>query len=394
VIRAEKTGLEPIKLVARMLAVSPLLPMKELKSNCVGKFVSMRGNVVRVSGIRPLVLRMSFVCAKCNTEIKTWFTDGKYETPTSCPDGTCRSKTFAPAYSTAAAVDWQKVRIQELEADVNDAGRVPRTVEVELSEDLVDSCVPGDVVTIGGIVKAIETDVAAGRGTARAKSIFLLYIDAASVSTQKVTDRATLNAPGLGGIAAQAKYFSEKDLAFISRIKAHRDTFSLVVASCCPNIYGHEMVKAGLLLGLFGGTARNYQGGSNRVFASRESTNSSITHVGNDEPAEIVEPFEKSSSKIHIRCDPHILVVGDPGMGKSQMLQAIVGLAPRGVYVCGNTTTSTGLTVVSMLFVSNGETALTNFAGGADHGTRRRHWRIRLGGRCIGARRPRCMLHR
>jgi DNA helicase MCM8 len=43
--------------------------------------------------------------------------------------------------------------LQELEADSADAGRVPRTLEVELSEDLVDTCVPGDVVTVGGVVK-------------------------------------------------------------------------------------------------------------------------------------------------------------------------------------------------------------------------------------------------
>jgi len=46
-----------------------------------------------------------------------------------------------------------------------------------------------------------------------------------------------------------------------------------------------------------------------------------------------------------VRADPHILVVGDPGLGKSQMLRAVAALAPRGVYVSGNTTSATGLTV-------------------------------------------------
>ena len=38
-------------------------------------------------------------------------------------------------------------------------------------------------------------------------------------------------------------------------------------------------------------------------------------------------------------------MVGDPGLGKSQLLQAVSNVAPRGVYVCGNTTTTSGLTV-------------------------------------------------
>lgn len=79
----------------------------------------------------------------------------------------------------------------------------------------------------------------------------------------------------------------------------------MLVQSLCPSIFGHEVVKAGLLLSLFGGTQNDME----------------------------------------IRSEPHLLMVGDPGLGKSQMLQACSNAAPRGVYVCGNTSTSSGLTV-------------------------------------------------
>ncbi len=50
-------------------------------------------------------------------------------------------------------------RIQELSGDDRrEAGRIPRTIECELTSDLVDSCVPGDMVTITGIVKATNTE--------------------------------------------------------------------------------------------------------------------------------------------------------------------------------------------------------------------------------------------
>lgn len=45
-----------------------------------------------------------------------------------------------------------------------------------------------------------------------------------------------------------------------------------------------------------------------------------------------------------IRPDIHMLVVGDPGLGKSQMLKHLINVTPRGVYVCGNSTTNAGLT--------------------------------------------------
>ena len=83
----------------------------------------------------------------------------------------------------------------------------------------------------------------------------------------------------------------------------------LLVASLCPSIYGHRLVKAGLLLGLFGGTCR----GMDTAFP--------------------------------VRGDPHVLVVGDPGLGKSQMLGAVVSVAPRAVAVTGNTSSTGGLTV-------------------------------------------------
>lgn len=59
-----------------------------------------------------------------------------------------------------------------------------------------------------------------------------------------------------------------------------------------------------------------------------------------------------------IRSDPHILVVGDPGLGKSQMLLSTVKLAPRGVYVSGNMTSTAGLTVTVCKDHETGDTVL------------------------------------
>lgn len=82
------------------------------------------------------------------------------------------------------------------------------------------------------------------------------------------------------------------------------DLFRVLVHSLCPYIYGHEAIKAGLLLAMFGG---------------------------------------KKESKI--RSNSHVLLIGDPGLGKSQMLKACSRAAPRGMYVCGVSSTNTGLTL-------------------------------------------------
>ena len=115
---------------------------------------------------------------------KQWLQDGKYVNPRSCPETTCRSRKFLPSRDEALIADWQKIKLQEIDEDKRDAGRVPRTVEVswwvgqelciwsvsrlvdclsitpaiqvELTDDLVHTCVPGDVVVIAGVVKAIS----------------------------------------------------------------------------------------------------------------------------------------------------------------------------------------------------------------------------------------------
>lgn len=92
-----------------------------------------------------------------------------------------------------------------------------------------------------------------------------------------------------------------------------------------PDSSGHEHVKAGLILGLFGGS----------------------------------RPQSHSRDRLSVRTDAHILVVGDPGLGKSQMLRAVSQVAPRSVYVCANTTTASGLTVtVSKEAGGGGDVAL------------------------------------
>jgi DNA helicase MCM8 len=81
--------------------------------------------------------------------------------------------------------------------------------------------------------------------------------------------------------------YSRTDLEIIRKIALNEKCFSLLVASLCPDIYGHEIVKAGLLLGLLGGN----------------SVSSESSAAGDDE-------------QVPIRQDIHVLIVGDPGLGK------------------------------------------------------------------------------
>lgn len=305
---------------ARITNFEPAIPLKNLKSCYWGKFVAIHGTVIRVSNVKPLVKKMAFSCNLCSQTQVVHLTDGKYSIPTQCSSVDCRGKSFTPERSSpmTATIDWQTIKVQEImDDDQRESGRIPRTVECELTADLVDSCVPGDMVTVTGIVKATGTEENRNKSN-KDKCMFLLYLHVNAVNNNKGGTGATEQTSGL------AMEFSIKELYAIQEIQAQKNLFQLIVGSLCPSIYGHEMVKAGLVLGLFGGTQR----------------------------------YLNDKNRIPVRGNPHILVVGDPGLGKSQMLQAVSNVAPRGVYVCGNATSTSGLTVTLSKEGSSGDYSL------------------------------------
>ncbi|XP_064623313.1 DNA helicase MCM8-like [Lineus longissimus] len=308
------------KIHARIINYDGIIHLKNLKANYYGKFLSVKGTVVRVGNIKPICTRMAFECGTCSGIQAINLPDGKYILPTKCPAPDCRGRTFYPKResSLTETVDWQSIRVQEIMTDDHrESGRIPRTVDCELTADLVDSCVPGDMVTVSGVVKVTSTDSGYSKNN-KDKCMFLLYIHANSVNNAKGNKVTGDQGAGV------AMEFSVKELYAIEEIQEEQNLFRLIVGSLCPSIYGHETVKAGLVLGLFGGSQK----------------------YGNDK------------NHIPVRGDPHILVVGDPGLGKSQMLQAVAGVAPRSVYVCGNTTTTAGLTVTLSKEGGSGDYAL------------------------------------
>ncbi|XP_073988603.1 minichromosome maintenance 8 factor recombination-defective isoform X2 [Rhodnius prolixus] len=281
----------------RLINFEPVVPLKDIKAGLFGKLVTVKGTVIRVGPAKLLCVRMGFACTSCRRPQTVIQKDGVYSLPKSCISNECKSRNFAPLCSSHLTItrNFQVIKIQESVGDSDnrvDGGRVPRTIEIELTDDLVDVCCPGDNVTVTGIVKVNSSEENQRKKTA---NLFILYIEGVSIVTSK----------GSGGRLGQNNVeFSLKDYYAIQELHEEQELFRLLVNSVCPTVYGHEAVKAGVLLSLVGGA----QGAGRRP-------------------------------------NIHVLIVGDPGLGKSHMLHACASVAPRGVYVCGNTTSSSGLTV-------------------------------------------------
>nr|GMD67635.1 probable DNA helicase MCM8 isoform X1 [Ipomoea batatas] len=296
-----------------------VIALKNLKAAYIDRLVSVRGTVIKVSTVKPLVIEMSFACTKCGTNITRDFPDGKFSPPPICEMHGCKSRTFTPIRSSAQPVDFQKIRIQEtLRSEHHEEGRVPRTVECELTEDLVDACIPGDIVTVTGIVRVINNymDIGGGKSKSKNQGLYYLYLEAVSIrnsKTQPMPENPMDKSNAISPEPFDSFSFSPRDLEFIVKFSEENgsDVFRQILHSICPSIYGHELIKAGITLAQFGG----------------------------------VQKHSMDQNKVPVRGDIHIIIVGDPGLGKSQLLQAAASVSPRGLYVCGNATTNAGLTV-------------------------------------------------
>ena len=198
-------------------------------------------------------------------------------------------------------------------------------MECELLDDLVDTVAPGENVVVSGTLHVLDSEESKIYRYISNYSILLdssktsaSYSLTMSVNSIRGGKKTTNQNDNLGEESkSSAALFTVQDREIIQGIAGKKNAFKLLVDSLCPEIFGHEIIKTGLLLALFRG---------------RENPTA--------------------------RSNPHILIVGDPGLGKSQMLSAVAAVAPRSVFVGANTSTAAGLTATLHQEGGPGEYAL------------------------------------
>lgn len=299
-----KLALKTIRV--RVYGHTPIVSLRERRQLIYGKLISVRGTVIRVGAPEIISTWLAYSCSKCGGQQAVRQSKrAEPIPPMSCKTKGCRAQSnFRPKFESpyTRSEQFQTLRIQEsMQNSLDDtAGHIPLNIEAELSFDLVETVSPGDDVTITGIVKAEDDNVILKRNQRDSQANLLkFYIKAVTVVSNK-------NARA----GPSASDFTDKEIEMIQQLKNETNLFALFVNSLCPQIFGHEMVKAGLTLALFGGSNG-----------------------------------EKRTDGAERRTESHVLIVGDPGLGKSQMLQACANVSPRGIFVCGNSTTNAGLTV-------------------------------------------------
>uniref|UniRef100_A0AAZ3RPC6 DNA replication licensing factor MCM2 n=1 Tax=Oncorhynchus tshawytscha TaxID=74940 RepID=A0AAZ3RPC6_ONCTS len=264
--------------------------LRSLRQLHLNQLIRTSGVVTCCTGVLPQLGMVKYNCNKCNFILGPFFQSQNQEVkPGSCPE--CQS--FGPFdinMELTVYQNYQRITIQESPGKIA-AGRLPRSKDAILLADLVDQCKPGDEIELTGIY---NNNYDGSLNMANGFPVFATVIMANHIALRD-------------NKVAVAELTDEDVKAIVALSKDER-IGERIFASIGPSIYGHEDIKRGLALALFGGEPKN-PGGKHKV-----------------------------------RGDLNVLLCGDPGTAKSQFLKYVEKVASRAVFTTGQGASAVGLT--------------------------------------------------
>jgi replicative DNA helicase Mcm len=296
---------EKCDLHVRFFNVTPArVEIRDLRSEHINKLVQIDGIVRRTTEVKPEIVEAVFTCVRCGQLMIIEQDVHIFKRPTICQNPACgRPGPFKLEEDQSKFVDWQLIKIQERPERLR-GGQMPRDVDCFLHDDIVDMAIAGNRVTVVGILKTIQEVSFRGQQ----KTTFKISIDVSYVELkQKEVEDVEI---------------TEEDEAHIKLLASEPFVCDKVVNSIAPAVYGHLDVKEALALQLFSGVMRILPDGT------------------------------------RLRGDSNVLLVGDPGVAKSQLLMYIARIAPRGIYTSGKGTSAAGLTATVVRDETTGGWAL------------------------------------
>ena len=263
------------------------IPLKDLLSKYIGTFVSADGIVRKTDEIRPRIETGVFECRGCMRlhEVEQTSSNTILE-PSLCSE--CGGRSFRLLQEESKYIDTQTARMQEPLENLS-GGTEPKQMLMVLEDDLVDELNPGDKVRITGTLKTFREE----RSGKFKNYIYVNHIEPLEQEFEELK-------------------LSEEDEEKIIELSQDPHIYDKIIASTAPSIRGYRDVKEAIALQLFGGAAKELE------------------------------------DETKLRGDIHILIVGDPGIGKSQILKYVSRLAPRSIYTSGKGTSGAGLTAAAV----------------------------------------------
>ena len=263
--------------------------IRDIRSIDLDSIITIEGIVRQASDVRPQVINAKFECPTCGNILTVLQVDQAFKEPTRCSCG--RKGHFKLLKKDM--LDAQRIILEESPENLD--GGQPKRLQIFLQDDLVEpkmeqKTTPGTKIRVMGILKEVPILLRSG-GHSR---MFELALEANNIEPMQES--------------FEEIDISDEDLEQIKVMSKDKNLFKKLTNSIAPSIYGYREIKASLLLQLFGGSRKVMPDGVIR------------------------------------RGDIHVLLVGDPGAGKSQLLQFISKSAPKARYISGKGASGAGLT--------------------------------------------------
>ncbi|KAL8428461.1 hypothetical protein Efla_003277 [Eimeria flavescens] len=286
---------------------------RSVDANSMGKFVFFTAEVVRVEPPKPRLLVAAYECEMCHDKVFQPVEEAAFTPLSHCPQCRLAGRKESALHLHAKLslfLPFQLVKVQEPTCQVPEAD-VPRALTCHLiGHALVNRVQPGMQVTLGGVLKPVrQFGFAAFRSGLIQQKVFDVH-HLLLEKQQTVDDRREE-----AEVSAQ-----------LERLRTTPGLYELLARSIAPGVYGLEDVKKALLLQLIGGCSKTKADGG------------------------------------LIRGDIHVLLMGDPGVAKSQLMKQVCLTASRGVYTTGKGSSSSGLTAA---VIKDPNTMETTLEGGA-----------------------------
>ncbi len=279
---------------------SPLV--RDISAQQLGKLFAVEGVIRQVTEVMPKLKSATWRCKRCGNQYIIDQDGHQQRKPAFC---NCKHRDFELVPEESTFVDYQKIQIQE-PLEMLKGSEQAVNLDVYIEDDFVNRVYPGNRTQITGILRLYPPNK-------DKKNVYGRYLEAIHLEeTEKEFEDVTIN---------------EEDEIKIKEIAKNPKIYEILVQSIAPTIHGHDIVKESISLQLFGGVKKTLPG------------------------------------DMKIRGNIHVLLVGDPGTGKSILLQATDKIAPKSVYVSGKGSSSAGLCVApdSLILNDNGFKSIEQF---------------------------------
>ncbi|KAJ5980970.1 Nucleic acid-binding OB-fold [Penicillium waksmanii] len=279
------------------------ISIRDLNATNISHLVRIPGIVIGASTISSKATTVHIRCKNCdhseNITVDGGFSGlslprrcGRSKEPGDQPGEQCPLDPYVVHHEKCEFVDQQVLKLQEAPDQVP-VGELPRHVLISADRYLANRVVPGSRCTVMGIFSIYQ---AKGVKKEAAVAIRNPYLRAVGLNTD-VDQTAKGNS-----------IFTEEEEQEFLEISRRPDLYDALARSIAPSIYGNLDMKKAIVCLLMGGSKKILPDG------------------------------------MKLRGDINVLMLGDPGTAKSQLLKFVEKAAPIAIYTSGKGSSAAGLT--------------------------------------------------